>query len=188
VASFEQLDIDDLFRKWSGGDRTGLDELFPQIQGELHKMARRYMRSERSGHTLQTTALVNELFLKLAGSQNVSWQNRAHFFAIAAHAMRLVLVDHARSVGRVKRGGGNYRLELDESCAVTQQDWSELIDLHLALEKLAKIDSRKSRVVELRYFGGLEVREVADVLRVSPNTVIRDWRLAKAWLRRELER
>jgi RNA polymerase sigma-70 factor (ECF subfamily) len=187
MGPFEQLDIDGLFRKWSRGEEGALDELFPLLQDELHKMAARYMRKERSGHTLQTTALVNELFLKLAGSQNVCWQNRAHFFAIAAHAMRLVLVDHARTVGRVKRGGGERHIQLDETCAVAREDWSQIADLHQAMEKLAKRDLRKSRVVELRYFGGLDVREVAEVLEVSPNTVIRDWRPAKAWLRRELE-
>ena len=172
---------------WSKGNRAALDELTPLVYAELRRLARHYMNQERQGHTLQTTALVNEAYVRLVDQKNVHWQNRAHFFAIAAQMMRRILVDYARTHRRAKRGGGALQVTLDEAMLLAPERSEQLIALDEALEKLAELDPRKSRVVEMRHFGGLSVEEVAEVLKVSPNTVIRDWSMAKAWLRREIE-
>ena len=179
-------EVSQLLIDWSNGDRAALDKLMPLIDEELRRLAHRYMRQERAGHTLQTTALVNEAFLRLVNRKNLQWQNRAHFFGIAAQLMRTILVDHARSHASAKRGGGARKLELNEALVVSQQKASEVIALDEALKQLALIDPRQSRIVELRFFGGLTVEEAAEVLNVSPVTIKREWRTAKAWLYHEL--
>jgi RNA polymerase sigma factor (TIGR02999 family) len=171
---------------WSGGDRSALDRLISLVHAELHGVAKRYMRRERAGHTLQTTALINEAYVRLINVQEVRWQNRAHFFAIAARLMRRILVDFARERGYQKRGGAACRVELDEALMVSQGPDEDLVALDEALSALAVIDARKGRVVELRFFGGLNIEETAEALKVSPETVRRDWRLAKSWLLRRL--
>ena len=177
-------EVTQLLAAWSDGDRSALDKLLPLVEGELHRLAHRYMSHEREGHTLQTTALVNEAYLKLI-DQKVDWQNRAHFFGIAAQIMRRILIDHARKHLGPRHGGG-HTISLDEVAVVSDERASELVALDEALTTLAKVDERKSRVVELRYFGGLNVEETATVLGVSADTITRDWRRAKAFLRREL--
>ena len=156
------------------------------VYDELHRLARRYMRRESPGHTLQTSALVNEAFLKLVDQRNVHWQNRAHFFGIAAQMMRRILVDYARTRTSEKRGAGTPALSLDEGLIVSDERSAEVVAVHEALEQLSQIDPRKEQIVELRFFAGLSVDETAEVLGVSPGTVMRDWALAKAWLRREM--
>lgn len=178
--------VTELLVAWSGGDASAFDELVPLVHGELHRLARRQMRRERDGHTLQTTALVNEAYLRLIDVSRVRWQDRAHFFAMSARLMRRILVDHARSRRYLKRGGGAPRVTFDEGLAVSAEPAPDLVALDDALESLARIDRRKSQVVELRYFGGLSVEETAEALDVSPGTVMRDWRMAKAWLLREI--
>jgi RNA polymerase sigma-70 factor (ECF subfamily) len=158
----------------------------PLVNQELRRLAKRYMFGERAGHTLQTTALVNEAYLRLVNSRRVNWQNRAHFFAISAQLMRRILVDHARARGYQKRGGGVPKVTLDEALVGPEEKGRNLVALDDALTALAEVDLRKSKVVELRFFGGLSVEETAEVLKVSPETVMRDWRLAKAWLAREM--
>jgi len=179
-------EISELLAAWSNGERAALDQLMPLVYDELRRIAHRYLGRERAGHTLQTTALVNEAYLKLFNEREMRWQNRAHFFAVAAQLMRMILVDYARSRNYIKRGGGAQRVSFDEALAVSQERAGELIALDEALKTLAEIDERKSRVAELRFFGGLSVEETAEVLKVSPVTVMREWRLAKAWLHREL--
>lgn len=179
-------EITQLLVEWSNGDQVALDKLMPLVYGELRQMARRYMSRQAPGHTLQTTALIHEAFLKLINQSEKQWQNRAHFFGVAAQAMRAILVDYARSRQYAKRGGGAQAVELDEAATVSGERAAELVALDDALKALAQVDPRKSRVVEMRYFGGLSVEETAEVLKVSPDTVMRDWRLAKTWLRREL--
>lgn len=174
-----------LLNAWSDGDRSALDKLLPLVEVELHRLAHRYMSHEREGHTLQTTALVNEAYLKLI-DQKVEWQNRAHFFGIAAQIMRRILIDHARKHLGPRHGGGNV-ISLDQAAVVSNERASELVALDEALVTLAKVDERKSRIVELRYFGGLSVEETATVLRVSVGTIEREWQRAKAFLRRELD-
>jgi RNA polymerase sigma factor (TIGR02999 family) len=176
-----------LLRAWSDGDGPALEQLIPLVEAELRRLARAYMARERRGHTLQTTALVNEAFVRLVDARTVRWQDRAHFVGIAARLMRRVLVDHARSRGYQKRGGGAVRVTLTEDLAVVAKPAVDLIALDRALERLAADDRRKARVVELRFFGGLSVEETAEVLHVSSDTVKRDWRLAKLWLLRDLE-
>jgi RNA polymerase sigma factor (TIGR02999 family) len=176
-----------LLRAWADGDEGALERLAPLVEAELRRLARGYMRRERRGHTLQTTALVNEAFLRLVGARNVRWQDRAHFLGISARLMRRVLVDHARARGYQKRGGGAQRLTLGEGVAAAPGPRLDVVALDRALEALAAVDPRKARTVELRFFGGLSVEETAAVLQVSPDTVKRDWRLAKLWLLRELE-
>ena len=171
---------------WSNGDQSALDRLVPLVHEELHRLAHRYMGREHSGHTLQTTALVNEAYLRLIDAGNVRWQNRAHFFAISANLMRRILVDYARSRNRVKRGGEAHHLSLEEAAIFSEECVPDMVALDDALQSLATIDARKSRVVELRFFGGLSVEETAEVLDVSHDTIKRDWRLAKSWLLREL--
>ena len=179
-------ELTQLLVDWSNGDRAALDKLMPLIDEELRRLAHRYMRHERAGHTLQTTALVNEAFLRLVNRKNLQWQNRAHFFGIAAQLMRTILVDHARSHASAKRGGGAHKLELDEAMVVSQQKASEVIALDDALKQLALLDPQQSRIVELRFFGGLTVEEAAEVLQISPATIKREWSTAKAWLYHEL--
>jgi RNA polymerase sigma-70 factor (ECF subfamily) len=176
-----------LLQQWSLGDDAALAELTPLVYEELRRLAHRQMNTERSGHTLQTTALVNEAYLRLADRTNPRWQNRAHFFAVAARAMRRILVSYARSQRSQKRGGGALKVELDEAALVSPEESKEIIDLHEALERLASLDSRKAQVVELKYFGGLNYDEMAEVLKISSITVRRDWRFAKAWLYTELQ-
>jgi RNA polymerase sigma-70 factor, ECF subfamily len=180
--------ISNLLKAWSAGDERALEHLTPLVYAELHRAAHRYMTGERTEHTLQTTALINELYLRVVDFQHVDWQNRAHFFGICAQLMRRILVDFARERCTQKRGGEIARLALDEELFVTQEPEPDLVALDDALKALATMDERKSRVVELRFFGGLDVRETAEVLRVSVETVMRDWKLAKAWLFRELSR
>jgi RNA polymerase sigma-70 factor (ECF subfamily) len=179
-------EVTQLLIDWSNGDRAALDKLLPVVEEELRRLAHRYMSRERAGHTLQTTALVNEAFVRLVNRRNVQWQNRAHFFGIAAQLMRTILVDHARSHASAKRGGGAHKLELDEAMVVSQQKASEVLALDEALKQLALIDAQQSRIVELRFFGGLTVEETAEVLHLSPATIKREWSTAKAWLYREL--
>jgi RNA polymerase sigma-70 factor (ECF subfamily) len=181
-------EISELLVAWSNGERAALDQLMPLVYDELRHIAHRYLGRERAGHTLQTTALVNEAYLKLVNEREMRWQNRAHFFAVAAQLMRMILVDYARSRNYVKRGGGAQRVSFDEALAVSQERAGELIALDEALKTLAEMDERKSRVAELRFFGGLSVEETAEVLKVSSVTVMREWRLAKAWLHRELSK
>jgi RNA polymerase sigma factor (TIGR02999 family) len=179
-------EVTQLLRAWSEGDESALEQLLPVVYDELHRMAQRFMAHERPGHTLQTTALVNEAYVRLVDSAHTSWQNRAQFFAVCAQAMRRILVDWARSRQAMKRGGELRPLELDEALAVTETPGADLVALDEALKALAAIDPRKSQVVELRFFGGLSVEETAEVLKVSSQTVLRDWSLAKSWLRSEL--
>jgi RNA polymerase sigma factor (TIGR02999 family) len=179
--------VTSLLRAWGDGDDGALEQLTPLVEAELRRLARGYMRRERPGHTLQTTALVNEAFLRLTEARSVRWQDRAHFLAISARLMRRVLVDHARSRGYRKRGGGAQRVTLDEAHVVAAEPEVDLVALDRVLESLAVVDARKSKVIELRFFGGLSVEETAEVLGVSPDTVKRDWRLARLWLLRELE-
>jgi RNA polymerase sigma factor (TIGR02999 family) len=178
--------VTQLLLAWGHGEDAALEKLVPLVHGELRRIARRYMVGERKGHTLQTTALVNEAYLRLVDSQKVNWQNRAHFFAISAQLMRRVLVDHARSRAYQKRGGGAFKVTLDDAMIGPEEPGQDIVSLDDALKALAEIDPRKSKVVELRFFGGLSVEETAEVLKVSEDTVLRDWRLAKAWLRREM--
>lgn len=178
--------VTELLVRWREGDRRALDELMPLVYQELRRLAARHMRGERPGHTLQTSALVNEAYLRLAGHEEMQWQNRAHFFAVAAQAMRRVLVDHARRRGNRKRGGGAHRVDIDEVLLVSAERAAEVVALDEALARLAEVAPRKSQLVELRFFGGLSVEETAEVLNVSPGTIMRDWTFAKAWLRKEI--
>jgi RNA polymerase sigma-70 factor (ECF subfamily) len=187
AASVSQQRVTELLMQWSKGDDAALAELTPLVYEELRRLAHRQMGAERPDHTLQTTALVNEAYLRLAGETHPRWQNRAHFFAVAARAMRRILVSYARSQRSQKRGGGALKMELDEAALVSTEESKEIIYLHEALERLATLDSRKAQVVELKYFGGLNYDEMAEVLKVAPLTVRRDWRFAKAWLYKELQ-
>jgi RNA polymerase sigma factor (TIGR02999 family) len=171
---------------WSNGDREALDALLPVVYEELRKQAANYLRRERVGHTLQTTALIHEAYLKLIDQKNVHWQNRAHFFGIAAQLMRRILVDHARTKKRAKRGGSNIRVSFNEANVLAPNQNLDIVALDEALERLSEIDEQQSRIVELRFFSGLTVEETAAVLAISPATVKRDWRMAKAWLHREI--
>jgi len=180
-------DITALLVDWSKGDKAALDKLFPLVERELHRLAHSYMRKESSDHTLQTTALVNEAYLRLVDQRNTRWQNRAHFFGIAAQIMRRILMNYARDRQRMKRGGGAIQVSLSETDVVSVTKVSELLALDEALDRLAAIDERKAKVVEFRYFGGLSVEETAEVLDVSSITVTRDWNMAKAWLAREIQ-
>src|SRR5215472_6148017 len=182
-----QQRVTELLGKWSQGDQAALAELTPLVYEELRRLAHRQMGAERPDHTLQTTALVNEAYLRLADQTNPLWQNRAHFFAVAARAMRRILVSYARGRRSEKRGGGAAKMELDEAALVSPEESKEIVELHEALERLATLDSRKARVVELKYFGGLSYDEMAEVLKISPVTVRRDWEFAKVWLYTELQ-
>jgi RNA polymerase sigma factor (TIGR02999 family) len=178
--------ITQLLRAWSGGDARALEQLTPLVYVQLHRTAKRYMAGERPAHTLQTTALINEVYLRLVDAPEISWHDRAHFFAVCARLMRRILTDFGRSRRRVKRGGEACPLPLDEALLVTHEPSADLVALDDALNALGEVDQRKSQVVELRFFGGLSVEETAEVLRVSEETVKRDWRLAKLWLLREM--
>jgi len=179
-------EITRLLVAWSEGDQSALDQLAPLINSELHRLAHHYMCRERPGHLLQTSALVNEAYVRLIDWKNVRWQNRAHFFGVAAQLMRRILVDFARERQYQKRGGGALQVSLSEAASFVMQRNSDLVALDEALTALARIDPRKVRVVEMRFFAGLSIEEVADVLKVSKETVMRDWRLSKVWLLREL--
>lgn len=177
-----------LLKAWSGGDEEALERLTPLVYRELHEIAQRYMTRERSGHPLQTTALVNEAYLRLVDCGKVNWQDRAHFFAVSAQLMRRILIDFARSRGYLKRGGAVAHISLEDAPSVCNEPDVNLVALDDALKALSAVDERKSKVVELKFFGGLNVEETAEVLGISSDTVIRDWRLAKIWLLRELSR
>jgi RNA polymerase sigma-70 factor, ECF subfamily len=181
----EMDDVSALLRAWSDGDQDALDKLTPIVYGELHRLAGRYMRGERTGHSLQTTALVNEAYLRLVDYKSMRWQNRAHFFAVSAQLMRRILVDHARR-HNLKRGGDVPHVSLDEAASLADAGNTDLVALDRAMLALARIDPRKVRVVEMRFFGGLNVEETAEVLNISTVTVKRDWRAAKLWLYREM--
>ena len=181
-------EITRLLVAWGDGDQSALAELTPLVHDELHRLAHRYMGGERPGHTLQTTALVNEAYVRLIDWKNVRWQNRAHFFGVSAQLMRRILVDFARARGNGKRGGGGPRVPLDEAGNLSDDKGADLVALDEALHSLAELDPRQSKVVELRFFGGLSVEEAAEVLKVSPATVRRDWSLARVWLLRELSK
>jgi len=181
-------EVTQLLVAWGNGDHSALDQLMPLVYDELHRLAHRHMAQERPEHTLQTSALINECFFRLIDQRNVRWQNRAQFFGIAATAMRRILVSYARSRKRIKRGAGALQISFDEETFLTEERAAEIVALDEALELLAIVDKRKSQVVELRFFGGLSIDDTAEVLNVSPGTVMRDWTLAKAWLRREIMR
>lgn len=182
----KKTEVTQLLRAWGNGDHRALDELTPLVESELHRLAHRYMSRENPGHTLQTTALVNEVYLKLVNIQDMTWQDRAHFFAISARMMRHILTDFARSRQFQKRGGAALHVTLDEALIVSPEQDADIVALDEALGQLAALDERKSQVVELRFFGGLSAEETAEVLKVSRETVLRDWKFAKVWLLREL--
>jgi RNA polymerase sigma factor (TIGR02999 family) len=181
-----KVEVTQLLKAWGSGDDRALERLVPVVESELHRLAHRFMAKENPGHTLQTTALVNEVYLRLVDVHEVSWQDRAHFFAISARMMRRILTDFARSRNYQKRGGVALHVSFDEALAVSQEQHAEIVAIDDALVELAALDPRKSQVVELRFFGGLSVEETAEVLKVSPETVKRDWRFAKSWLHRVL--
>ena len=173
-----------LLAAWSKGDRSALDKLFPLVHAELRRIAQRQMSRERPGHTLQATALVNEAYIKLAGQDGFEWHDRAHFFAVCAQVMRHILIDHARTRARDKRGGGAVQVSLNEAAVMVVQEAADFVALDEALCALEAVDQQKGRIVELRYFGGLSIEETARILKISPRTVRREWRRAKAWLYR----
>ena len=181
-------DVRRLLAAWSGGDRAALDQLMPIVYAELRRIASRHLYAERPGHTLQATALVHEAYLRLVDQSSLQWQNRAHFFAMAARLMRHILVDYARARHNIKRGGRAVKFTLDEAAEVSTGRSSEMVALDDALTALSEFDQRKSRIVELRFFGGLSIEETAMALEVSPGTVMREWTLAKAWLQREINK
>jgi len=182
----QEHEITQLLAEWREGNQAALDDLYPLVYDELHRLARRYMSRERKGHTLQTTALINEAYVRLVDQRNVHWANRSHFFAISAQIMRRILIDHARRHAYAKRGGGARQVSLDETATVINEDLAEFLRLDEALKSLAELDPRRSQVVELKYFGGLNNDEIAGVLKISKNTVIRDWNMARAWLHSQL--
>src|SRR6266496_1628019 len=184
--SVSQQRVTELLAHWSDGDDVALAELTPLVYEELRHLAHQFMEGQRPEHTLQTTALVNEAYLRLADQTNPRWQNRAHFFAVAARAMRQILVSYARGQRSQKRGGGVLKVDLDEAAIVSPEESREIVELHEALEQLSALDSRKAQVVELKYFGGLNYDEMAEVLKISRITVRRDWEFAKLWLYTEL--
>lgn len=179
-------EITQLLRAWSDGDQTALDRLAPLVYAELHRLARGYMHGERAGHVLQSTALINEAWIRLIDWKDVEWQKRAHFFGVAAQMMRRILVDFARERRASRRGGSAQQVSFEEAVLVSADRGAEVIALDEALNTLAKFDARKSQIVEMRFFGGLGVEETAEVLKLSPRTVKREWNLARAWLYREL--
>ena len=179
-------EVTQLLANWSHGDHAALEKLIPLVYKELRRLSHHFMEGQRPDHTLQTTALVNEAYLRLADQTKPNWQSRAHFFAVAARAMRQILVSYARSNRAQKRGGGGARIELDEAAILSPEQSKEIVDLHEALERLGALDSRKARVVELKYFGGLNYDEIAEVLKIARMTVRRDWEFAKLWLYTEL--
>jgi len=186
--SVSAQEVTRLLQAWKAGDEGALERLMPLVYDELHRLARRFMAAEQTGHPLQTTALVHEVFLRLVHANTIEWQNRAHFYAICARLMRRILIDFARSQNYQKRGPNFAHIQLEEAATVSEAVGSELLAVDEALKHLAAIDSRKSDVVEMRFFGGMTAAEIAGALQVSPETVARDWKLAKAWLQRELSR
>jgi len=186
TSSVSQQRVTELLADWSHGDNGALAELTPLVYEELRRLAHHFMVGQRPEHTLQTTALVNEAYLRLADQTNPNWQSRAHFFAVAARAMRQILVSYARSSRAQKRGGGRARIELDEAAILSPEQSKEIVDLHEALERLGTLDSRKAQVVELKFFGGLNYDEIAEVLKIARMTVRRDWEFARVWLYTEL--
>jgi RNA polymerase sigma factor (TIGR02999 family) len=180
-------DITQLLHAWRGGDQLALERLTTVVYHELHRMAQRYMSRERDGHTLQTTALIGEVYVRLVKANEVPWQDRAHFFAVCAQLMRRILTDFARSHGYQKRGAGAQHIPLNEAMMISPEPTVDLVALEQALTRLSETDLRKSKVVELRFFGGLTIEETAEVLQISPETVTRDWSVARAWLMRELD-
>lgn len=188
MTTLSQDQISQLLLDWSAGNPVAFEALMPLVYEELRRLARHYMRRERQGHTLQTSALVNEAYLRLIDYKRMRWQDRAHFFAVAAQAMRRILVEHARSRGRERRGGEARKVSLDEAASLANEQAAEMLALDEALTSLAEFDARKSRIVELRYFGGLSIEETAEALGVSPVTVKRDWNAAKLWLHREIRK
>jgi len=188
VTGTSSSEITQLLHAWREGDQLALQKLTPIVYQELHRMAQRYMARERDGHTLQTTALINEVYLRLVKVKEVEWQDRAHFFAVSAQLMRRILTDFARSRGYQKRGGGAQKMSIDEVSVASAEPEVDLVALEQALTRLEETDARKSKVVELRFFGGLTVEETAEVLHISGETVMRDWSVARAWLLRELDR
>jgi RNA polymerase sigma factor (TIGR02999 family) len=186
VTEKSSADITQLLLAWGNGDQKALDELMPLVYAKLRKLAKNYMRGQRPGHTLQTTALVNEAYLRLIDSSRVNWQNRTHFFAISAQLMRRVLVDFARAKTSLKRGGERIQVTLDEKLETPSEERTDLVALDEALQKLAEMNERQAKIVELRYFGGLSEEEIGETLGISYRTVRRDWNIAKAWLYREL--
>jgi RNA polymerase sigma factor (TIGR02999 family) len=181
-------ELTQLLISWGQGDQSAIDQLMPLVRTELRRLARNYMARENPGHTLQTSALINEAYIRLVDQQNVPWQNRNHFFAVAAQVMRHILIDHARAHLYAKRGGGAHKVSLDEVEASTSQRAVELLALDDSLNSLAALDPRKSQIIELRFFGGLTIEETAEAMNISPITVTREWRTARAWLRREIEK
>ncbi|HSE33814.1 MAG TPA: sigma-70 family RNA polymerase sigma factor [Pyrinomonadaceae bacterium] len=186
VSARTQHEITGLLEEWSGGNQAALDKLYPLVYEELRRLARSYMKREPKGHTLQTTALINEAYVRMVEQKSVHWQNRSHFFAISAQIMRRILVDHARRYLHLKRGGGAKKVSLDQAMIVAREKSEEVLMLDEALENLARLDPRRCQVVELRYFAGLDNKEIAAVLKISENTVMRDWNLARAWLHQQL--
>jgi len=187
VTTISQTGVTDLLVHWSEGDQEALNKLIPLVYDELHKLASRYLRRERRDHTLQTTAVVHEAYLKLVNQRDANFENRLHFFAVAAQIMRRILVDYARRHHASKRGGDLYKLSLDEALVTSEEKGADLLALDEALERLAAIDPRQSRVVELRIFAGLTLEETAQALNISPSTVRREWSMAKAWLHRQIK-
>ena len=181
-------EITGLLKAWSNGDQSALEQLTPLVHSELHRLARRYLSKESPGHTLQATALVNEAYMRLIDWRNVEWQNRAHFFGVSARLMRHILVDYARQRRSHKRGGGAVEVSLDQAAVISRERAADFVALDDALTSLAAFDERKSRIVELRFFGGLSIEETAEVLKISAATVKREWSLAQAWLYRELRK
>jgi len=179
-------DVTKLLKDWSGGDQSAADELMPLVYEELRRLAHQYMRREKPGRTLQTSALVNEAYVRLVDQNKIQWESRAHFFGIAARLMRQILVDQSRRRNFAKRGGGAIRVSLNEATANAQEQSASVVALDDALKTLEQIDPRKSRIVELRFFGGMSIEETAEALKVSPGTVMRDWTFARAWLRKEM--
>jgi RNA polymerase sigma factor (TIGR02999 family) len=186
TSSSSPEEVTELLVAWGDGNQAALEKLMPLVYEELRRLAHNYMRREHPGHTLQTTALVNEAYFRLVDQKRMRWQNRAHFFAISAQLMRRILIDHARSHHYAKRGGGAHMVSLDEGAVVAQGQAADLIALDDALRSLAAIDERKSSIVELRFFGGLNIEETAEALKISPRTVMREWSMAKAWLYRTI--
>ena len=188
MAQSSPHEVTQLLADWSGGDQAALDKLMPLVEAELHRLAHHYMSRERAGHTLQTTALVDEAYLRLVGQKNIDWHDRAHFFGIAARLMRQILVDYARKRHFAKRGGNAWHVSLDEAAVVAEERASEIISLDEALRELAELAPEQSRIVELRFFGGLTIEETAEVMRLSVDKVKRDWSMAKTWLYHELKK
>jgi RNA polymerase sigma factor (TIGR02999 family) len=188
MAAGSAPDVTQLLANWSQGDQGALDKLMPLVYGELRRLASSHLRRERSNHTLQSTALVHEAFMRLVNQQDVQWRNRAHFYAIAAQMIRRILVDYARSQHAEKRGSGAVKLALDDAMAVPQQADMDLLGLNDALDQLAELDARQSRIVELRFFAGLSIEETAEVMNLSPASIKREWNTARAWLFREMTR